>query len=131
MKLKRKYKRKFWHWDILWNAIPNFGDQLTWERFYNPWLFNKDEADYIEHIPFPFNPIRVNNIWTNEHTVIATDYDSYALVYGCSVVFNIWKYSFATFLSRETNPGYKGLSEAKKKLTEIEYPYTKKWVNAG
>ena len=134
MKLKRKYKRKFWHWDILWNAFPNIVDKLTWERFYNPIFFNKDDSDYIKHIPYPvpfFNPVRYGNIYTNEHTIIATDYDDYAVVYGCSVVFSIFKFSFATFMSRETNPGSKGLTAAKKKLNEIEYPYVDMWLNSG
>lgn len=103
MKMKRKYKRKFWHWDFLWNFFPNIGDQWFYEYFSNPWLFNKDNADYIEHLPFLFNPIRINNPYYNEHTIIATDYENYALVYGCSV-WGIFKYSYATYLAPVTNP---------------------------
>lgn len=131
MKMKRQYKRKFWHWDILWNMIPNIGDQWFFEYFYNPWMFNKDESDYIEHIPALINPIRFNNIYTNEHTIVETDYDDWALVYGCSVIGNVFKYSYATFLSRETNPGYEGVEKAKKILKDLDYPYEKLWVNAG
>jgi hypothetical protein len=104
MKMRRKYKRKFWHWDFLWNFLPNIGDQWFYEYFYNPWIFNKDDADYIKHSPWLFNPPRMNNIYTNEHTIIATDYENYALVYGCSVWGNIFKYSYATYLAPVTNP---------------------------
>jgi hypothetical protein len=104
--MKRKYEKKFWHWDFLWNIYPNmngwFGDEWFWTTFYNPWLFNDDKADYVEHIwiPFFFEPIRINNPYTNMHSVIATDYEDFAVVYGCDNYWWILNYSYATFMSR-------------------------------
>jgi hypothetical protein len=39
---------------------------------------------------------------SNQHYVISTDYDSYAVVYGCDQYLGFTKISYATFLSRST-----------------------------
>jgi hypothetical protein len=128
MKLKRKYKKKFWHWDFLWNFFENIGDQWNWESFYKPWFFNKEDADYINHsrLWWPVSPLDYN-----EHYVIDTDYENYAVVYGCDVYFGLFKVSYATFLSRSTFADSRSMASAKSKLIEVGYPYKKLWVNAG
>lgn len=66
MKLKRKYERKFWHWDIFWNGWSNIGDQLNWEQFdqreaYNLFKKKEDKLDYINHTPWLFTFPWFNN----------------------------------------------------------------------
>jgi hypothetical protein len=56
MKLKRTYKRKFWHWDIFWNALPNIFDEWNYEKIYTPKWFNKDGLDYIDSLSFWWFP---------------------------------------------------------------------------
>jgi hypothetical protein len=128
MKLKRKYKKKFFHWDIFWNFFENIGDQWNWETIYNPWLFNKEDADRINHSRWwSFSKSLLDY---NEHYVISTDYDNYAVVYGCDQ-YGLFKISYATLLSRTTFADWSAVTEAKRTLNEIDYPYQKLWVNAG
>lgn len=63
--------------------------------------------------------------------MISTDYDQYAVVYGCDVYLGVFKLSYATLLSRSTYAELPAVTSAKDKLYEIGYPYNQQWVKAG
>lgn len=66
------------------------------------------------------------------HYVIDTDYDNYALVYGCDSYFFpfIWG-EYATLLSRETYLEYPYVRKSKDVLNEIGYEYDGYWMKPG
>lgn len=65
------------------------------------------------------------------HYIIDTDYDNYALAYGCDNYFWVFYGEWATLLSREPFVEYPYVRKAKDKLNYIHYPYDAYWVKPG
>mmetsp|Transcript_5852 Transcript_5852/g.9410 ORF Transcript_5852/g.9410 Transcript_5852/m.9410 type:complete len:268 (-) Transcript_5852:572-1375(-) len=111
-----------------------YGDSdLELERKFNvlwfmPWgyLFPKtisqsamDNKRYIAQIPI---------IRQNQHDILSTDYDNYAVVYGCTNrFFFIWHEQYATLLSRTKHLAEPSVKEAKHALKRINYDYNSWW----
>lgn len=77
----------------------------------------------------------IDNGWIygyNPHYIIDTDYDNYALVYGCDwyVMPGIWV-EYATLLSREPYLEYPYVRAAKDFLNEVGYAYDAYWMKPG
>jgi hypothetical protein len=68
----------------------------------------------------------------NSHYVIETDYDNYALVYGCDQYFLpfIWG-EYATLLGREPFLEYPYVRAAKDELDRVGYSYDAYWMKPG
>lgn len=77
---------------------------------------------YIDH-DFPVGKI--------QHYVIDTDYENYAIVYGCKRFMGIFVFSYATLLSRYPTIEYKFVRKAQEKLEEIKYDHGSLWVETG
>lgn len=65
------------------------------------------------------------------HYVIDTDYENYALIYGCDVYFGIIPYIYVTLLSRTDYLEFKYMRAVKDKLNDIGYNYVDYWVKTG
>ena len=69
--------------------------------------------------------------WGNiEHTILDTDYDNYALIYGCRNI-GIFHDKYVTLLSREKFVQFPYVKAAKDKMDEINYDYNTYWLNVG
>jgi hypothetical protein len=63
--------------------------------------------------------------------VIATDYENYAVLYGCQNL-NFGKYeTFATLLSREETLSSQYADIIEKTLSEYDYQIDSEWINPG
>lgn len=103
MKLSRSFVKKFWGWKAK-------DENISIRRL---WIFDTG-LDYIFHW----------NIWgKNQHYVIDTDYETYAIVYGCDQYFGFWQGKYATLLSRTEYLDYGPVRKAKNKLREVGYNY--------
>jgi hypothetical protein len=82
----------------------------------------------------------INHPWTlypdNQHFVLDTDYDNYAVIYGCDYwglpfdipfVHNTW----STLLSRSEFLEYPYVKKAKDLMKAIDYPYGTDWMKPG
>lgn len=117
MTLTRIYKIKSWFFD--WNG--NDGPKKIKPK----WLFTPEkykDIDYIDHGILEGK---------YQHYVIDSDYDNWAIVYGCDVYFGIFHGYYATLLSREPFMDYQHVRAAKDKLDEIGYDYGTLWVKPG
>ena len=86
-------------------------------------LFNDGKA-YLNH-PWSLYP-------KTQHYVIATDYDHFAIVYGCEeYLFPFGHVKYATLLSRTEFLEYPYVRAAKNFLQGIEYPFGTNWVKPG
>lgn len=65
-----------------------------------------------------------------QHFVLDTDYDNWAVVYGCDTYFLFFHGWYATLLSREPFVEYPYVRAAKDKLDTINYNYDN-WVKTG
>lgn len=111
MSLDRQFVRKLFGWTSYYRNI----------EIRQKWLFN-NRYDYIYH----------HKLWgKNQHYVIDTDYDNYAVVYGCDQYFGFFYGKYATLLSREKYVEFPYVKAAKDKLKEIDYNAGEKWVKTG
>ena len=67
----------------------------------------------------------------NSHYIVDTDYDNYAIAYGCDQYFMFFFGEFATLLGREPFMEYPYVRKAKDFLDKINYPYDTKWIKSG
>lgn len=112
MKLQRTYKEKTWFGE------PKPRDDFT--RTIKPnWWFG-DGTPTINH-----------GLSRYQHMVIDTDYDNWAVVYGCDTYFVFFHGWYATLLSREPFIEYPYVRAAKDKLDTINYDYGNLWVKTG
>ena len=65
------------------------------------------------------------------HYIVDTDYNNYAIAYGCDNWFLFFHVEWATLLSREPFLEYPYVRRAKGFLDEINYPYDTYWVKTG
>ena len=67
----------------------------------------------------------------NTHYIVDTDYDNYAVAYGCDQYWLFFYGEWATLLGREPFMEYPYVRKAKDFLDIIEYPYFTNWVKPG
>jgi hypothetical protein len=67
----------------------------------------------------------------NTHYIVDTDYDNYALAYGCDQYWLFFYGEWATLLGREPFMEYPYVRKAKDFLDVIEYAYDTNWVKPG
>lgn len=65
------------------------------------------------------------------HNVVATDYNQYAIVYGCDSYFAFYQGWYATLLSRTPQIGYQETTAAMNFLDNYGYNASLWWVSAG
>jgi hypothetical protein len=79
-----------------------------------------------------FANIRKGLFKHNQHYVVDTDYDNYAIVYGCEPVFFFFAhYRYATLLSRDKFLDFPYVRKAKNFLNDIDYNYGTLWTQNG
>ena len=78
---------------------------------------------------FEDNIFESKNFLQNDHEIIATDYENYAVVYECqNLLFNTYHNHYASLLSRneKISPTYVDL--AQRKLLEYGYDIDEEWI---
>ena len=111
MQLQRDYKKKSW-----------FGEGAAmsdWTRTLKPKFFG-DGTWTIRH-----------GLRRYQHMVLDTDYENWAVIYGCDTYWLFFHGWYATLLSREPFIEYPYVRAAKDKLDEIGYDYGSMWVKTG
>mmetsp|Transcript_18702 Transcript_18702/g.28653 ORF Transcript_18702/g.28653 Transcript_18702/m.28653 type:complete len:154 (+) Transcript_18702:278-739(+) len=76
--------------------------------------------------------IQYNPLWHSMHQVIGTDYENYAVVYGCDNIWwtaNLFNYRYSLFLSKHKHLEGKYVSKAKQALNKVGYEYDKWWLD--
>ena len=64
----------------------------------------------------------------NDHEIIATDYENYAVVYGCqNLLFDTYHYHYASLLSRSEKVSPIHVDLAQRKLVEYGYDIDQEW----
>ena len=64
----------------------------------------------------------------NDHEIIATDYENYAVVYGCqNLLFDTYHYHYASLLSRSEKLSPIHVDLAHRKLVEYGYDTDQEW----
>jgi hypothetical protein len=119
MELSRKFLYKSWFYDPY--KPGRKGPYGIGPKWYGWW--GDPNKEYIS-----------KGIWgggTFEHMVIDTDYDNYAIVYGCDTYYFFFHGYYATLLSREPYVEYPYVRKAKDKLETIDYDYASYWVKSG
>jgi hypothetical protein len=115
MAMEREAVRKFW----------------GWETTEGPYKIQKETlfSDGLYHI------YKKERFWNRadkyHHYVIDTDYDNYALVFGCDRLFFFWHYTWVSLLYRSDYAEQKHVAKSKEKLDEIGYDYVNYWVKSG
>jgi hypothetical protein len=69
--------------------------------------------------------------WEHEHIILDTDYENFALVYGCDNYFGVFHGRWATLLSRIEYAEVEYVERAKDILRDIDYDYNFWWVQSG
>lgn len=77
------------------------------------------------------SPHIFKNLRNYRHIVVDTDYENYALVYGCDQYGIFWKGEYATLLSRSEFLDGRYSGKAKSKLYDLDYEYNKYWMEPG
>lgn len=97
-------------------------DKSWWwaKRIGKKLLFGVPDTGYIWH-----------DFAQYQHYVIDTDYDNYAVVYGCDTYYLFFHGWYATLLSREKFVEYPYVRAAKDTLDNINYDYGNLWLNKG
>jgi hypothetical protein len=65
------------------------------------------------------------------HYIVDTDYENYAVSYGCDNYFIFFYIQWATLMSKEQFLEYPFVRKAKDFLDTIDYPYDTFWVPNG
>lgn len=110
MQVDREYTKKLW----------------GWERKEGPFQIRKE-------LFFSDDRYHIYNSLTEKfhHYVIDTDYENYALIYGCDIYFGIVPYTYVTLLSRSDYLEYKYTRMVHETLNAINYHYVDYWVQTG
>ena len=108
MALERQYQD---FWGVSYYEGPFAVREQTWFS---------DGLDYVYH-----------DFASYHHVVLGTDYENWALVYGCDQYFGFWKGESATLLSRTEFLDGQYVKEAKSLLNSLEYDYIDLWVDPG
>lgn len=66
------------------------------------------------------------------HQILETDYDNFALVYGCDdMFFGLFHFRYATLLSRSMQLDQLYLHKAHRRLEDLDYEYPFWWEKIG
>lgn len=70
-------------------------------------------------------------MFSYEHIILDTDYENYAITYGCDNYFGLFHGRWASFLTRIEYAEVEYVEIAKKWMRDIEYDYNFWWVQTG
>lgn len=65
------------------------------------------------------------------HIILDTDYQNYAVVYGCDQYWGLFKGEYATLLSRTEYVESQYVGKAKNQLNALGYDITENWMDPG
>eukprot|EP00356_Strombidium_inclinatum_P003882 CAMPEP_0170496536 /NCGR_PEP_ID=MMETSP0208-20121228/21974_1 /TAXON_ID=197538 /ORGANISM="Strombidium inclinatum, Strain S3" /LENGTH=87 /DNA_ID=CAMNT_0010773107 /DNA_START=264 /DNA_END=524 /DNA_ORIENTATION=- len=75
--------------------------------------------NYISYIPLLFEM---------QYEIISTDYDNYAVAYGCTNYFSfLWHFDTGTLMSRTPHLAERYVREAKHALKRVGFNYNANW----
>ena len=104
-----------------------FGGNDTQELYIsytNWWTWASDGT------PFEFSGFL--NLVRRHHEIVETDYDNYAIAYGCDNIFGgLFHLRWANLLSREPYLQYEHTRFAKNRLVSINYDWDYWWLKSG
>ena len=120
-----------------------FGDMTLQVSYLHPWFGYEPSywfprtisTQFIDFNPYDGVTYIDHGIWGKyRHFVLDTDYDNWALIYGCDFYMGLFHVNWITLLSREKFMAYPHIKAAKDVIDNLPntvYDYNTHWFNPG